>query len=237
VSNQPLGLLIKISPIDNHHPSANNMHQYSENFLGYNFDFFERMNDPVFVADNNGSILYSNDTFRKFFLGANTLKQVRFFQLYIRDESSQEIAYVGIINELGQTILDLSKCLWSQPNTSTTKISTLSSKELQILHLIALGNTSKEIAKLLGNSSHTIVFHQKSIYLKLGARSKIEAINAGKKLGLLRDQFSSQQTIKHQEPPLPYRTNTDRGVLTGLAQAQIEGANFLSQNISPITQR
>lgn len=61
----------------------------------------------------------------------------------------------------------------------------LTKHELKILRLMATGRLTKEIAYILGNSVHTIGNHQKSIYKKLNAHSKIKAIIEGKRQGLL----------------------------------------------------
>jgi DNA-binding CsgD family transcriptional regulator len=165
------------------------MHQNCDNIFRYNFELFEKINDPIFVADKNRQIHYCNRSFKNICLPDHPEKQVRFFKHYIQDEGCESATFVGIVHELGQSTLDLSMLLWNKAGANTNKPPTLSCKELQILHLVALGHTCKEIARILGNSVHTIAFHQKSIHLKLGVRSKVEAINAGKKFGLLHDQF------------------------------------------------
>lgn len=62
----------------------------------------------------------------------------------------------------------------------------LTQKELKFLNLISFGYSTKKIATLLGNSVHTIADNQKSIYLKLNAQSKVQALNAGRMRGLLK---------------------------------------------------
>lgn len=61
----------------------------------------------------------------------------------------------------------------------------LTKHELKILRLMAAGHLTKEIACILGNSIYTIGNHQKSIYKKLNAHSKVKAIIEGKRQGLL----------------------------------------------------
>lgn len=61
----------------------------------------------------------------------------------------------------------------------------LTRRELQVLRLLASGYLTKQIAYHLGNSIYTIANHQKSIYKKLRANSKIAAIIEAKKQGLL----------------------------------------------------
>jgi len=61
----------------------------------------------------------------------------------------------------------------------------LSSREQEVLQLIAAGLTNPEIAKALVVSSETVKKHTSSIYGKLGVRSRIEAAARARELGLL----------------------------------------------------
>ncbi len=64
----------------------------------------------------------------------------------------------------------------------------LSSRELQVLHLIAYENTDKEIAQKLFISCHTAITHRKNLMQKLSAR------NAA---GLVRRAFESGYLSLH----------------------------------------
>jgi DNA-binding NarL/FixJ family response regulator len=55
----------------------------------------------------------------------------------------------------------------------------LTEREDQVLHLVAQGLANKQIAIRLGISAHTVKFHISSIYAKLGATNRAEAIRAG----------------------------------------------------------
>lgn len=52
----------------------------------------------------------------------------------------------------------------------------LTSRELGVLELLAKGRSVKAIASILGISNHTVADHLKSIYIKLDAHSKNEAV-------------------------------------------------------------
>ena len=56
-------------------------------------------------------------------------------------------------------------------------LSTLSERELEVLHLLAKGLQYKQIAAKLYISSETVKRHLRNIYQKLGVQNKIEAIN------------------------------------------------------------
>jgi DNA-binding NarL/FixJ family response regulator len=61
----------------------------------------------------------------------------------------------------------------------------LTSREYQILELIAEGANNRRIAARLAISRHTVKFHVASILAKLGARSRTEAVTLALRAGLL----------------------------------------------------
>lgn len=61
----------------------------------------------------------------------------------------------------------------------------LSGRELEILNLVAAGNSSKEISDQLSISKFTVDCHIKNIYHKLSVNSRTKAINTAKKIGLI----------------------------------------------------
>jgi DNA-binding NarL/FixJ family response regulator len=61
----------------------------------------------------------------------------------------------------------------------------LSPREGQVLQLLSLGLLNKEIAARLEISEHTVKYHISSIFGKLGATNRVEAIRTGIRLGLL----------------------------------------------------
>ncbi len=62
----------------------------------------------------------------------------------------------------------------------------LSDRELEILAMVAEGATNKEIAGTLFLSPHTIKEHTSSLYRKLGARNRADAVQRAQRLGLHR---------------------------------------------------
>ncbi|MEX1142488.1 MAG: response regulator transcription factor [Thermoleophilaceae bacterium] len=60
----------------------------------------------------------------------------------------------------------------------------LSEREGQVLALIAAGATNGEIGVELGISAHTVKDHASSLYRKLGARNRSEAVQRAERLGL-----------------------------------------------------
>jgi two-component system, NarL family, response regulator YdfI len=63
--------------------------------------------------------------------------------------------------------------------------SRLTSRELEVLRMIADGAANKIIAWKLGISEHTVKFHVASILAKLGAATRTEAVTIGIRKGLV----------------------------------------------------
>jgi DNA-binding NarL/FixJ family response regulator len=62
---------------------------------------------------------------------------------------------------------------------------TLSNREWDVLKLIAEGATNKEIAGQLFISPHTVKDHTRTLYRRLGARNRADAIQRAQRMGLL----------------------------------------------------
>jgi NarL family two-component system response regulator YdfI len=61
----------------------------------------------------------------------------------------------------------------------------LTPREVEVLGLLAEGAGNKQIAFRLGISEHTVKFHVASIFSKLGASSRTEAVTLGVRRGLV----------------------------------------------------
>ena len=61
----------------------------------------------------------------------------------------------------------------------------LSRRELEVVRLVALGRTNREIAQALFLSSRTVDMHVRHILRKLDCRSRVEAAHRAGELGLL----------------------------------------------------
>lgn len=81
----------------------------------------------------------------------------------------------------GETVLDrdISARVARRERTSsvvTTGTGTLSEREHAVLRLVSHGDTNKDIARELGITDHTVETHIGNIMIKLGARSRVEAV-------------------------------------------------------------
>lgn len=61
----------------------------------------------------------------------------------------------------------------------------LTDREMEVIELLAEGLANKQIALELEISEHTVKFHVSSIYTKLGASNRTEAVCIGARLGLI----------------------------------------------------
>ena len=71
------------------------------------------------------------------------------------------------------------------PALAPSLLQALTPREIEVLGMLALGLANKTIAKKLGISEHTVKFHVSSIFTKLNASTRTEAVTVGARLGLI----------------------------------------------------
>lgn len=64
-------------------------------------------------------------------------------------------------------------------------VESLTTREREVLVLVADGLHNREIAARLGVSEHTVKFHLGAVFGKLGASTRTEAVQKGIRLGLV----------------------------------------------------
>ena len=69
--------------------------------------------------------------------------------------------------------------------TNNDLVEPLTGREIEILQLLALGLTNKQIAARLRISAHTVKFHVSTIFSKMGTTNRVETVNLGLKKGLI----------------------------------------------------
>jgi DNA-binding NarL/FixJ family response regulator len=109
-------------------------------------------------------------------------------------EEASEEEILAAIHALGEGLIVGSPSLLTGLRASSQPISLeslepleepLTNRELEILQFIAQGLANKQIALQLEISEHTVKFHLSSIYAKLGATNRTEAVNIGIRRGLI----------------------------------------------------
>lgn len=94
------------------------------------------------------------------------------------DETSGEAVLVKAVIDPGQRTLRR----WEAPRLGPMP---LTPRELQVLRLLAGGNTSRHMAEALGVSQRTIENHKQRVFRRLGVQSQSQAVAAAIRLGLL----------------------------------------------------
>jgi DNA-binding NarL/FixJ family response regulator len=83
----------------------------------------------------------------------------------------------------------MTRALLHQPVTSehrrSSPVDPLTPRELDVLRLLAKGNTNRQIADLLGISVRTVENHRANLMGKLGLVSRVELVNYAEEHGLL----------------------------------------------------
>jgi two-component system, NarL family, response regulator YdfI len=101
------------------------------------------------------------------------------------DASEEQVAAAVTGAFHGLVVLPASALDSSEPRGLLERASPLTPREMEILSLLAAGDSNKTIADRLSLSVHTVKFHISSILSKLGASSRTEAVSLGLKLGIV----------------------------------------------------
>ena len=108
-----------------------------------------------------------------------------------RHASSEEIVAAieavaaGLMVLHPEAITSLRSATLARPGAAAVADQALTAREIEILSLIAEGLGNKAIAVRLRISNHTVKFHIASIFAKLNAGSRTEAVTIGVRQGLI----------------------------------------------------
>src|SRR5437588_9550230 len=95
-------------------------------------------------------------------------------------------AYDGLVLLSTPTAVSLAAVYGDQPLEVEDELSEeITSRETDVLKMLAEGLVNKDIATRLGISEHTVNFHISSILDKLGASTRTEAVTLGIRRGLI----------------------------------------------------
>jgi len=94
-----------------------------------------------------------------------------------KDWGAHDVAMAVRMVGLGMTVFNRA--------SAEKPVNELSEREREVLDLIASGATNREIAERLFLSPHTIKEHTSTLYRKLKARNRAEAVRRAERLGLL----------------------------------------------------
>jgi NarL family two-component system response regulator YdfI len=95
-------------------------------------------------------------------------------------------AYDGLVLLSTSTAASLAAVYGDQPEENEAEFSEeITSRETDVLRMLAEGLVNRDIAARLGISEHTVKFHISSILDKLGASTRTEAVTLGIRRGLI----------------------------------------------------
>lgn len=90
--------------------------------------------------------------------------------------AGQVVLDPGIARQMVTRLARLNMSASSQPPVDPARVESLTQRELLVLRLLARGMSNKEIASALNLSPRTVQSHLASIFSKLGATSRTEAV-------------------------------------------------------------
>jgi DNA-binding NarL/FixJ family response regulator len=143
--------------------------------------------ETLWNAETKPALLWINDNPQ----AAQTLRgmQLPAWGLLSSEASNEEL--IAAVHAIHQGLIVaprlMLEALWIEnpPEEAGDLIEQLTPRETEILELLAQGLANKQIALELEISEHTVKFHVSSIYAKLGATNRMEAVRMGLQLGLI----------------------------------------------------
>lgn len=149
----------------------------------FNFVSMQQMLNLKIAADKSNWLLFSDELSEQFL--RYVLASDDTISLVMKQDSEKEIrsALQNTINGIPY-ICDFAKQILNEKSITEDSIVSLTASERMILHEIALGKTTKEIAYDKNLSFHTVNSHRKNIYRKLGVNNLHEAIRYAIRAGL-----------------------------------------------------
>ena len=98
------------------------------------------------------------------------------------DASAEELC--AAVHALSQGLITGARPLMSATDEDNTSApGPLTDREAEVLTLLSKGLANKQIAVKLGISEHTVKFHVSSIYTKLNATNRTQAVREGLRNG------------------------------------------------------
>lgn len=106
----------------------------------------------------------------------------------LKDSPREELLRGARAAAKGETVLSPSVAAWLMNRVRTPRQQLLSPRELEVLALVAAGNTNREAAARLFITEATVKSHLLNIYAKLGVGDRAAAVAEAFNRGLLKPQ-------------------------------------------------
>lgn len=115
--------------------------------------------------------------------------QYRFLVVTYRAEAWSALVAVAFLSLgiwVGARLFRQAPAAPFEANTRVQETLGISSRELEVLHLLAAGRSNKEIASQLDVSPNTVKTHVARLFEKLEVKRRTEAILRARELGMIR---------------------------------------------------
>jgi LuxR family maltose regulon positive regulatory protein len=102
--------------------------------------------------------------------------------------ANQKGMHPGFTTRLLEGFIEINPDQWATPHEQNRQpeiLAALRPREIEVLRLVAEGQTNKEIALKLSISLRTVKFHMTSILTKLGVDNRMQAVTKAKSLGII----------------------------------------------------
>jgi two-component system, NarL family, response regulator LiaR len=155
-------------------------------FANFDFQGMEDLLNVSYRFKNVHWVLFSDELSSDFL--RHLLYNNTHFSVVFKDSSKEEIlSALTLALKKERYICNLaSNQLIGKHNQQADKLdNTLTSTEKEILRLVAMGKSTKEVAQERFSSIHTITTHRKNIFRKLGVNSVYEATKYALRSGII----------------------------------------------------
>jgi len=109
--------------------------------------------------------------------------KINFSKVLLYSKQDECSGFIGIITEILNDELGFTEA--SSQGSTSPRQTHLTPREIELLRLVAKGYATKEIARVLLISPHTVTHHLKAIYIKLGVNNKISALIGAAQLNFI----------------------------------------------------
>ncbi len=151
-------------------------------------DSLELIGQPIAFPEGTQSIVLLSDDAQA--INRLSALPLRGWAVLSADAGGNELKAAIEATAQGLVVLPLalSRQLLANPRFPTTEeepFEPLTPREIEVLTLVGQGLPNKLIARHLTISEHTVKFHISSIFAKLGAASRTDAVSRGARAGLI----------------------------------------------------
>lgn len=114
-----------------------------------------------------------------------------------------------------------------EPAGETPEPKSLTTRETEVLSMVADGRSNADVAKALWVTEQTVKFHLRNTYRKLGASNRTEASRWARENGLLEQVEADRTNVADSNRDRDVRSDADRGPLRAIPAVDTSGSKAL----------